>query len=134
MSQRPPIDEMCELYEMLKQRRRCYVLLVIGASNSPPYQLRPVARDVAALLNTISPSDVTGDQYENVYISLIQTHLPRLADADLITYNPDRKLVAPGPELPTALVVLQTAWAAYEPTHAGTWPLGEVATVSHSGR
>ncbi|WP_199241202.1 hypothetical protein [Halorubrum sp. SS7] len=130
MSHSPPLDEMCELYEMLRRQRRCYVLLVVGANTTPPYPVRPVARRVTALLDAVPLSAATGDRYQNVYVSLIQTHLPRLAEADLITYNPDRKLIAPGPELPTALLVLRAAWAAYEPSHAAEWPLGEIdATI-----
>jgi hypothetical protein len=49
--------------------------------------------------------DVTADDlYKSVYVSLQQTHLPKLADHGIVTYDPDTNTVGPGPRLDEAEV------------------------------
>lgn len=57
-------------------------------------QVRTVAREITAIEEGIPIQEATGEEYRNVYTSLIQTHLPRLNDTNVIRYDPDRKTIA----------------------------------------
>lgn len=47
--------------------------------------------------------DVSADDlYKSVYVSLQQTHLPKLADHGIVTYDPETNTVGPGPRLEEA--------------------------------
>lgn len=49
-----------------------------------------------------SPDDVSGQKRKRVYVSLYQTHLGRLTDADVIEYDGRPDEIVPGAELETA--------------------------------
>lgn len=57
--------------------------------------VRQLAREIVSIENDVSVEHATGEQYHNVYTSLIQTHLPKLDDIGAVQYNADRKMVAP---------------------------------------
>lgn len=67
------------------------------ADENPPIPTRWLARHIAALENGIPSEEATGEPYRNVYNALSQTHLPTLADADIIIYDSKRQTVTHGP-------------------------------------
>lgn len=61
--------------------------------------VRQLAREIVAIEENIPLEHATGEPYHNVYTALIQTHLPELDDVGAITYDSDRKTVAPAQNL-----------------------------------
>ncbi|MEM4779983.1 MAG: hypothetical protein QXG03_00225 [Halalkalicoccus sp.] len=55
--------------------------------------MRDIAEQVAAWEHDTTVQQLTSDQRQRVYIALYQSHLPKLADFDLITYNRSRGIV-----------------------------------------
>ncbi|NHX37273.1 MULTISPECIES: DUF7344 domain-containing protein [Halolamina] len=61
--------------------------------------VRELAREIASLEEGISKDQATGEKYRNVYNSLIQTHLPKLAEVGALNYNSTSKTVKPDENL-----------------------------------
>ncbi|MFB6167901.1 MAG: ArsR family transcriptional regulator [Haloferacaceae archaeon] len=51
--------------------------------------------------------ETADDLYKSVYVSLQQTHLPKLADHGIVTYDPEANTVGPGPRLDEAEVYVK---------------------------
>lgn len=77
------------------ERRRACLNYLAGRDGSLPVSDlgRAVAREVS------DPETDEDDLYDSVYISLCQSHLPRLDAVDLVEYDREEKLVEPGPSL-----------------------------------
>jgi uncharacterized protein (DUF779 family) len=74
------------VFDILKNRRRRQVLrylLAIDGSAS----IGDLAEQLAAWENDVSKGDITYKQRKRVYISLHQTHLPKLHDASVVDYD-----------------------------------------------
>ena len=59
--------------------------------------MRTLAEEIAAWENGIPVEQLDSDQRQRVYIALYQSHLPKLADFGLITYDRNRGIVEPTP-------------------------------------
>ncbi|MBV0901718.1 DUF7344 domain-containing protein [Haloarcula salina] len=75
------------------ERRRACLNYLAGRDGSLPVSDlgRAVAREVT------DPDTDEDDLYDSVYISLCQSHLPRLDSVGLVEYDRDEKLVETGP-------------------------------------
>lgn len=82
-----------ELYDALSNDRRRAVLQCLGAEEDGMS-----VRELADAVASETSEDAEGTA-KSIYISLIQIHLPKLADYEIITYDEAEKLVAPGPAL-----------------------------------
>jgi len=93
------------VYEILsnERRRRCLKLL---SESDEQWEVSQLSKQVAADI-----ADADADIYDSIYISLCQTHLPKLAEADLIAYDSTEKTVTPGP----AMEALHRYWFPAEP-------------------
>jgi len=109
----PPPDDVDQLCTMLTNQRRRLCILAVDRRCDPPYDLRPIAREITARLNETTLTQARGDAYQRVYISLIQKHLKKLDAAQILQYNEHRKTVAPGPEIEVAVAILNVARSAY---------------------
>jgi hypothetical protein len=67
--------------------------------------VRQLSREIVSIEENVSIQQATGDPYHSVYTTLIQTHLPQLADVSAVEYDSNRKMVKPGPNL-TALAMV----------------------------
>lgn len=94
------------LYHSLRARRRRETIRFIRATNTPTIAVRTLAKNIAAVEQGLPPRRATGEPYRNVYNALSQTHLPTLADASIIIYDPERQTVSPGPNLPLAALLV----------------------------
>jgi hypothetical protein len=104
---------LTEMYALLSAPRRCYVLRVLQEADDDWLPVRATAKRVASLETGTPRSAISGGVYRNVYNALIQTHLSKLAAADVITYDSDRKLIKIGSEyqvLRRLLVVTQALY------------------------
>jgi hypothetical protein len=93
MFERVPIAES-ELYHLLSNSRRRETLAALWHRREG-IPLRELSERVAASEAGTDPAPraLRG----SVYNALHQTHLPKLAECDLLEYDPDRKLVRPSP-------------------------------------
>lgn len=81
------------VFDILSSPRRRYVLYYLRTRDEP-VQLTDLAEEVAAWENDTEPNEITEQERKRVYVSLYQTHIPRLAEAGLIDYNKDTGQIA----------------------------------------
>jgi len=74
-----------EAYELLSNARRRFVISYLRSQDGR-VPLNELSQSLAAWENDI-PVDETGDQIKRIYVSLYQTHLPKLEEAGLIEYD-----------------------------------------------
>ncbi|WP_331232888.1 DUF7344 domain-containing protein [Natronorarus salvus] len=85
-----------ELFQALADDRRQAVLACL-AEVEGTLALADLANDVVAREGVESPASPPDAETETVYLSLYHRHVPHLADAGLVSYDPERELVGPGP-------------------------------------
>jgi hypothetical protein len=76
-----------DVFDILSSARRRYVLYLLRTEG--PMELTDLAEHVAAWENDTNIDALTKQQRKRVYVSLYQTHVPKLADADLVEYDKD---------------------------------------------
>jgi len=79
-----------DLFDILSSDRRRYLLYFLEAESGEA-ELRELARLVAAHESGITPQNVTQKGEKRVYISLYQSHLPKLEAAGIVEYDSDSK-------------------------------------------
>jgi hypothetical protein len=102
------------LYHSLRARRRRETIRFIRATDTPTIAVRTLAKNIAAVEQGLPPRRATGEPYRNVYNALNQTHLPTLADAGIVIYDPERRTVAEGPNLSLAALLVAISRPAIE--------------------
>jgi hypothetical protein len=85
---RPEHDSLSqgEVYDLLSNARRRYVISYLRDHNEP-VELTDLSRAVAAWENDTSEEELSDQQTKRVYVSLYQTHVPKLDDSGLVDYN-----------------------------------------------
>ncbi len=81
-----------DIHDVLRNERRTRVLEHLHGRNQP-IPLRELSERLAALETGEDPPP--RNIRESVYNSLHQTHLPKLDEMGIVSYNVDRKLVSP---------------------------------------
>ena len=74
------------VFDILSSPRRRYVLYFLRTEPNP-IQLTDLAEHVAAWENDTTVEELSTQQRKRVYVSLYQTHLPKLAEAGLVNYD-----------------------------------------------
>jgi len=74
------------IFDILSSPRRRYVLYFLRTEPNP-IQLTDLAEHVAAWENDTTVEELSTQQRKRVYVSLYQTHLPKLAEAGLVNYD-----------------------------------------------
>lgn len=77
-----------QLFFTLSNERRRAVLSYLR-DNGGHAGMRELVRAVAAEERGVDPSDVTYDQRKSVYVSLRQTHLPKMDSLGIVRFDPD---------------------------------------------
>ena len=80
------------VFHILSNRRRRYVLHYLKGHGGES-DLRSLSERIAAWENDREEADVTPKERKRVYTALHQSHLPRLARAGVVRYDPDRGTV-----------------------------------------
>jgi len=106
------------LHHALRAARRRSVILLLTESPDLPLSVRELARQIAALEQNVPLNEATGEPYRNVYNALSQTHLPMLADAEVVIYDSDRQTVAPGEQIVAAAVLVSLGPAVIRALHS----------------
>lgn len=107
------------LYHALRARRRRRAIRHLNRADSSKLTVRALAREITAVEQGVSPSHATGESYRNVYNALCQTHLPTLADAGIVIYDPERQTVSEGPNLSLAALLVAISRPAIETLQNG---------------
>ncbi len=107
-------DVLSEVYHSLSASRRCYVIHILSKSSKECQSVRTLARQIAAIEEDVEPDHATGKPYRNVYNALAQTHLSTLADTEIIVYDSNRQIVAPGPLFDVAAFLIIFNKSIYE--------------------
>lgn len=81
-----------DTFHILQNERRRRVLQYLSDTEGA-VDMRDIAEQVAAWEHDTTVQQLTSDQRQRVYIALYQSHLPKLADFGLITYNRSRGVV-----------------------------------------
>jgi len=76
------------VFDILSSSRRRYVLYYLRTIGEP-VELTDLAEDVAAWENDCSVEELTTQQRKRVYVSLYQTHVPKLESVGLVEYDQD---------------------------------------------
>lgn len=81
------------VFDILSSPRRRYTLYYLRTTEGP-VKLTDLATQVAAWENDTDPEDITEQERKRVYVSLYQTHVPRLDEAGIVDYDSDSGYVA----------------------------------------
>jgi len=76
------------VFDILSSARRRYVLYLLKTEDEP-IEMTDLAERVAAWENDTTVAELTKQQRKRVYVSLYQTHVPKLEDAGLVEYDQD---------------------------------------------
>jgi hypothetical protein len=82
-----------EVYDAVKNLRRRYVLYSLNRQQES-VELGELAEQIAAWENNIAREEVTPEQRKSVYSALYQTHLPKLENIGIVSYDRDSKQVS----------------------------------------
>jgi len=99
-------EKLSSLYHTLRAPRRRWAIRLLVQVEEPLVSVRSLAREITAVENDVPPNQATGEPYRNVYNALSQTHLPTLAEAGLVIYDPKRQTISRGPNFGTALLLM----------------------------
>lgn len=77
-----------EAYDLLSNSRRRYVISHLREQGEP-VELNDLSRRLAAWENETDIEDLTDQQIKRVYVSLYQTHIPKLSEAGIVAYDQD---------------------------------------------
>ena len=81
-----------EIFEVLRNQRRRYVLQYLKQDDRP-VELGDLAQQVAAWEYETTLDEVTPEQRKRVYTTLQQTHLPKMDQAGILTFDSDSGVV-----------------------------------------
>ncbi|WP_096388810.1 DUF7344 domain-containing protein [Halopenitus persicus] len=77
------------VFDILSNTRRRMVLYYLRQYGEPT-SVQKLAEEIAALENDVAVDELTQQQRKRVYVSLYQTHLPKLEETGVIEYDDDR--------------------------------------------
>jgi DNA-binding transcriptional ArsR family regulator len=86
----PETDDLSadQAFDILSNRRRRYALHYLS-ENPGGETLQELARQLAAWENEIEVEEVSKKQQKRVYVSLYQTHIPKLESEGIVEYDDD---------------------------------------------
>jgi hypothetical protein len=124
----PVPAELCDIYHLLRQQRRCYLVLRM-ATGEPPHTPHELARPIAGDVYNVSTDEVGWREYQNVLSSLHTTHIDALADAAVVDVDPDTTQLVPGPQFGVALLLIRIGVVLWTATYPGQESASNDATT-----
>jgi hypothetical protein len=96
-------DELPEdvIFDIVSNRRRRFVLRYLHEESNPA-RLTDIATELAAAETDAAPGEVDKQARKRAYVSLYQTHIPRLAEEKIVEYDEESgevSLQAPAAEV-----------------------------------
>ncbi|WP_246999170.1 DUF7344 domain-containing protein [Halosolutus gelatinilyticus] len=95
--QRNDLDEPLskgDVFEVLRNQRRRYVLQFLK-QDGRPVELGDLAQQIAAWEYETTLDGVTAEQRKRVYTTLQQTHLPKMDEVGILTFDSDNGIIEP---------------------------------------
>ncbi|MFC6716220.1 hypothetical protein ACFQGT_08070 [Natrialbaceae archaeon GCM10025810] len=80
------------ILELLANRRRRYLLYALRGHDEP-IELSTLAEQVAGWEHDVPPDEVAKNEYKSVYVSSVQCHVPKLADAGVVDHDEENHTV-----------------------------------------
>ncbi|ELZ20372.1 DUF7344 domain-containing protein [Natrinema limicola] len=114
-----------EIYHLLQTQRRRDVLRYLRTADDR-VRLRDLAEQVAAWEQETTVDNLTSDERQRVYISLYQSHLPKLDNHGIVNYDKDRGWVEPTPHIKQLQPYLEPP---SQPASPPRWPRRYAGTV-----
>lgn len=87
-----------EVYDILSNARRRFVIYFLRGRDEP-VQLSELSDRVAAWENDVPVEELTDQQVKRVYVSLYQTHIPKLEESGIVEYDKDSGVVQLTPQV-----------------------------------
>lgn len=81
-----------QIFDLLSNRRRRYVLNYLLRVDRP-VSIQELSKELATWEFDVDEDELTDQQEKRIYVALYQTHIPKLEDAGVITYDSDAGLV-----------------------------------------
>ena len=81
-----------DLFHLLQNERRRRVLEYLSEIDGA-VEMRDIAEQIAAWEHETTVQQLSSQERQRVYIALYQTHLPKLAESGVITYNQSRGII-----------------------------------------
>lgn len=81
-------------FDLLSNGRRRFVLQQLQRRREG-VELSDLAEELAAEENGVPPDELSAQQRKRTYVSLYQTHIPKLAEAGVVDYDSDSGMVYP---------------------------------------
>jgi len=75
-------------YDLLSSSRRRFVISTLRSENGS-MELNELSERLAAWENDTPVEDLTDQQIKRIYVSLYQTHIPKLSEAGVVSYDQD---------------------------------------------
>jgi hypothetical protein len=97
-----------DVFELLSSPRRRYVLYHLREADEP-VELTTLAEQVAAWENETSVEEITEQERKRVYGSLYQTHIQRLDESGVVSYDKDSGMVMLNPDADEIDTYLKTS-------------------------
>jgi len=82
-----------DVFEILSNHRRRMVLYYLR-QHGDSAGVKELAEEIAAMENDVPVDELTSQQRKRVYVSLYQTHLPKMAETNVIDYDKDEGIVS----------------------------------------
>ncbi|RQG90708.1 DUF7344 domain-containing protein [Natrarchaeobius chitinivorans] len=80
------------ILELLANRRRRYLLYALRGQEGP-IELSELAERIAGWEHDVPPDEVAKNEYKSVYVSSVQCHVPKLADAGVVDHDENNHTV-----------------------------------------
>lgn len=81
-------------FDLLSNARRRFVLRRLQEAGEG-VELGDLATELSAVENDVPRDDLSSKQRKRTYVSLYQTHIPKLEEAGVVSYNSDSGVVRP---------------------------------------
>lgn len=88
-----------DAFHLLQNTRRRAALRYMIQEDATRFVMRDIAEALAAWEHDTTVDQLRSNERQRVYISLYQSHLPKLASHGIIEYDQDRGTVEPRPRL-----------------------------------
>lgn len=105
-----------DAFDILSSDRRRFVIQRLHEA-SGPVELNDLAMSLAAEENGVPTDELTAKERKRMYVSLYQTHVPKLAEADAVTYDQEAGTVSPTPRTSDLVAYL------HDSSERRTWAL-----------
>lgn len=93
-------------FDLLRNGRRRHAITYVHETGDDAVTIGDLAEQIAAIENDVAVTDLTSAERKRVYVSLYQSHLPRMADRGVVRFDQDQGIVRSGPNIDSVIEYL----------------------------